>query len=47
MVGFGAPARDRTKMLSDYQEPALDSAVDEALLEFIAKREAEIGDRTL
>ncbi|MEM8498016.1 MAG: trimethylamine methyltransferase family protein [Pseudomonadota bacterium] len=35
------------KMLGDYQEPALDSAVDDALLEFIARREAEIGDRTL
>ena len=30
------------KLLSDYEEPRLDPAKDEALRAFIAKREAEI-----
>ena len=30
------------KLLSDYQEPKLDEAIDEALLDFIARREREI-----
>ena len=30
------------KLLSEYQEPKLDEATDEALLAFIAKRESEI-----
>ncbi|MEM7293863.1 MAG: trimethylamine methyltransferase family protein [Pseudomonadota bacterium] len=39
---------DKVKqMLEDYEEPALDPAVDEALLDFIAQREREIGDRVV
>ena len=30
------------KMLSDYEEPRLDEAIEEALLDFIARREREI-----
>ncbi len=38
-------AYDRwNKLLKDYQAPALDEAKDEALLEYIAKRKAEIPD---
>jgi trimethylamine--corrinoid protein Co-methyltransferase len=33
------------KMLNEYEAPALDPAVDEALLEFIAKRKSEFADR--
>jgi trimethylamine--corrinoid protein Co-methyltransferase len=29
-------------MLRDYEEPALDPATDEALLDFVARREREI-----
>ena len=35
------------KMLSEYEEPALDDSVDEALRDFIAKREREIGSRVI
>lgn len=34
-------------MLAEYQEPALDSGVDEALRDFIARRERQIGDQSL
>ena len=30
------------KMLSDYEEPKLDEAIEEALLDFIARRERTI-----
>jgi trimethylamine--corrinoid protein Co-methyltransferase len=30
------------QLLADYEEPKLDSAIDEALREFIARREREI-----
>ena len=33
------------KMLNEYEAPALDPAIDEALLEFIAKRKSEFEDR--
>jgi trimethylamine--corrinoid protein Co-methyltransferase len=33
------------KMLNEYEPPALDPAIDEALLEFIAKRKSEFEDR--
>jgi trimethylamine--corrinoid protein Co-methyltransferase len=32
------------KMLSDYEAPALESSVDEALRDFVARREAELPD---
>ena len=35
------------KMLNDYEEPKLDSGIEEALLDFIAQRESEIGQRAL
>jgi trimethylamine--corrinoid protein Co-methyltransferase len=31
-------------MLNDYEAPALDPAIDEALLEFIARRKSEFED---
>lgn len=34
-------------MLVEYEEPALDAGVDEALRDYIAKREREIGDRAI
>ena len=34
-------------MLAEYEEPALDAAVDEALRDYVTKREREIGDRVL
>jgi len=33
------------KMLNEYEAPELDPAIDEALLEFIAKRKSEFEDR--
>ena len=33
------------KMLVDYEAPPLDEAIDEALLEFIARRKSEFDDR--
>ena len=40
-----ARALDRAKkMLNEYEEPKLDEAVDEALLDYIARREREIPD---
>jgi len=33
------------KMLADYEEPALDPAIDEALLAFIAEQKASFADR--
>ena len=33
------------KMLNEYEAPALDPAIDEALLEFVAKRKSEFEDR--
>ena len=33
------------KMLNEYEAPALDPSIDEALLEFIAKRKSEFEDR--
>ena len=33
------------KMLQEYEAPKLDPAIDEALLEFIAKRKSEFEDR--
>ena len=35
------------KMLDEYEEPSLDIAVDEALQDFIGRREREIGSRVL
>ena len=34
------------KMLADYQQPALDPGIDEALKEFIAKKKASMPDAT-
>ncbi|MEM7208369.1 MAG: trimethylamine methyltransferase family protein [Pseudomonadota bacterium] len=34
-------------MLNEYEEPKLDDAVEESLLDFIARRETEIGDRVV
>ncbi len=34
-------------MLAEYEEPALDVGVDEALRDYVAKREREIGDRVI
>ncbi len=31
-------------MLADYEAPAIDAAIDEALLEFIAKKKASMPD---
>ena len=40
------PANKQWKqMLSDYEAPDLDSGIDEALLEYIAKRKSEFADR--
>ena len=33
------------RMLNEYEAPALDPAIDEALLDFIAKRKSELEDR--
>ena len=33
------------KLLKEYEAPELDPAIDEALLEFIAKRKSEFEDR--
>ena len=33
------------KMLNEYQAPALDSAIDEALLDFMARRKGSFADR--
>ena len=32
------------KMLNEYEEPKLDAAIDEALLDYIARREREIPE---
>ena len=32
------------KMLADYRDPGIDAAQDEAMLEFIARREAVLSD---
>ncbi len=34
-------------MLAEYEEPALDAGIDEALRDYIARREQEIGDRII
>ena len=33
------------KMLNDYKPPPLDEAIDEAMLDFIAKRKEELPDK--
>jgi trimethylamine--corrinoid protein Co-methyltransferase len=38
-------ARERvTKLLNDYQKPAIDPAIEEALAEFVAKKKASMPD---
>jgi trimethylamine--corrinoid protein Co-methyltransferase len=32
------------QMLNEYQPPAIDAAIDEALLDFIARRKASMAD---
>ena len=42
MVRFNQPFCVRFKLLDQYEEPKLDEGVNEALLDYIARREREI-----